>query len=68
MPMGLQEAERTFGSPTGPTLDEFRELAKPAIKKATLEYLVGYLERTDFSLQANEAREAIMLLAGGLWV
>ena len=68
MPMGLQEAEHTFGSPTGPTLDEFRELAKPAIKKATLEYLEGYLERTGVSLKANEAREAVKLLAGGLLV
>lgn len=67
MPKGLQEAERTFGmSPTGPTLEEFRELAKPAIKKATLEYLEGYLERTGVSLKANEAREAVKLLAEGL--
>ena len=68
MPMGLQEAERTFGSPTGPTLEEFREVAKPAIKKATIEYLEGYLERTGVSLKANEAREAAKLLAGGLLV
>ncbi len=68
MPMGLQEAERTFGSPTGPTLEEFREVAKSAIKKATIEYLEGYLERTGVSLKANEAREAAKLLAGGLLV
>ncbi len=66
MPMGLQKAESTFGSPTGPTLDEFRELAKPAIKKATLDYLEGWLVRTGVSLKANEAREAVKLLAGGL--
>ncbi len=67
MPMGLQEAERTFGmSPTGPTLDEFRELAKPAIKKATLEYLEGRLEGTGVSLEVAEVREAIKRLAGWL--
>jgi hypothetical protein len=41
-------------------------LAKPAIKKATLEYLEGWLVRTGVSLKANEAREAVKLLAGGL--
>ncbi len=66
MPIGLQEAERTFGSPTGPTLDEFRAIAKPAIRKATLEYMEQWLERTGVSLKANEAREAVKLLAGGL--
>lgn len=64
MPMTFEEAERKFGSPLGPMMDELQEMAngKAAMAKAVAEYAKDWLVRCGV-LEAVDVREVAQLLA-----